>query len=907
MSGDGNSIDQSRTVNIYYGLPPDQPSPNRSDRNEKTLINAVWTEVDDRLRQSLHNAILIRLDMAEQRSQVSRPWDSELRTADQNAKPLPPNTPIAEVFDRRDVGGKLLVLGNPGAGKTTTMLDLAAALVQRANADPDEPIPVMVNLSSWQNPKQPFADWLLNELKLKYGVSQKLGQAWLSDKKLLPLLDGLDELPPARQEPAVLGLNTWLQSDTGAPRLLVCSRREEYELYAGKLDLNGAICLSPLTDEQLKDYLASLKMRHLWETLQHDDDLLELVRTPLLLSVSILANDAIDPQKWTTLVTTEERLNYVLDAYVIQRLHGEIISKQYSKDKEPIPQDTRQWLSLVAKQLMAQSQDEFLIEKIHLDWLTSESSTRLYKITLGIFSGALIGFTYGLVINLFPLIALIPYNHFRFDFFAGFSLLSIYLYRIFQHSLILAFLLASINSLSNLIKPIKEDNSKSDFFKDKILYSLLYGCLFGISICINLIFQDAKLELPSEIASVTWIKSITFLIAFTVLFFAFVGFLLPDLKRSLETVEIVQWSSNIFGKVFLRIIQSRLNLIRKLYPSLFLMSLMALLLWMALEADSIFHYNDLKIYFDIIYGSTSLDFLIFHTLKLVAGISLSFFIILFITCGMRVFLNVAGNPRRLLSRLDLIENLTSSISKEIAFDGLLRKIDLCLIFLNWALFQITNFHLIIILSMSLRSSGSLFKLLEQAFAQYLDAFSFTSSLLGSILPYVKIAFVISSMICLVAVIIVVSFAFLAAVFNGFHSKSILRRNTPNMGIKRSLMNSIFLGLMSGFLCGLASVSIGYISSHEDQVYYFSTWFNMGFLNGLWIISRGFGGAICGQHLALRCVLYWSGNGPWNYAHFLNHCTDRLLLQRVGGRYRFIHRLVQEHFAAMPLEQGREVR
>ncbi|MGG6238759.1 hypothetical protein ACQ4N7_08975 [Nodosilinea sp. AN01ver1] len=30
-------------------------------------------------------------------------------------------------------------------------------------------------------------------------------------------------------------------------------------------------------------------------------------------------------------------------------------------------------------------------------------------------------------------------------------------------------------------------------------------------------------------------------------------------------------------------------------------------------------------------------------------------------------------------------------------------------------------------------------------------------------------------------------------------------------------------------------------------------------------------------------------------------TDRLLLQRVGGRYRFIHKLVQEHFAAMPLK------
>ncbi len=59
---------------------------------------------------------------------------------------------------------------------------------------------------------------------------------------------------------------------------------------------------------------------------------------------------------------------------------------------------------------------------------------------------------------------------------------------------------------------------------------------------------------------------------------------------------------------------------------------------------------------------------------------------------------------------------------------------------------------------------------------------------------------------------------------------------------------------------------------------------------------------CTKHFVLRITLYQKAFVPWNYARFLNHCTDRLLLQRVGGRYRFIHKLLQDHFAAMPFEK-----
>ncbi|MEH2055123.1 MAG: hypothetical protein V7K97_02850 [Nostoc sp.] len=53
----------------------------------------------------------------------------------------------------------------------------------------------------------------------------------------------------------------------------------------------------------------------------------------------------------------------------------------------------------------------------------------------------------------------------------------------------------------------------------------------------------------------------------------------------------------------------------------------------------------------------------------------------------------------------------------------------------------------------------------------------------------------------------------------------------------------------------------------------------------------------------RSLEKWAGYIPWNYARFLNYCTDRLFLQRVGGRYRFLHKLLQEHFAQMEFKRN----
>jgi predicted NACHT family NTPase len=75
-----------------------------------------------------------------------------------------------QVFERPNIGGKLLILGKPGSGKTTTQLELAQALIERSEQRHDAPIPVLFNLSSWRDERQSINAWLVEELKSKYKV-----------------------------------------------------------------------------------------------------------------------------------------------------------------------------------------------------------------------------------------------------------------------------------------------------------------------------------------------------------------------------------------------------------------------------------------------------------------------------------------------------------------------------------------------------------------------------------------------------------------------------------------------------------------------------------------------------------------------------------------------------------------
>lgn len=330
--------------------------------NQLILLERVYQFwIEGVLECSVHHEAFIELNKREMKTAVSHnnPWQMVLTTPAGSPKQLPPGASIFDIFMEMDQA--LLILGEPGAGKTITLLELARDLIDQAYMEPVRPIPVVFTLSTWRG--QPFIEWLTDELHLRYKIPKATGQTWVEQGDLLLLLDGLDEVVAAHREACIKAINAY-QADYGLTGIAVCSRTQEYKASGATLALNGAVQLEALTPEQVDDYLQRLGdvSQGLRRRLSEDPALQELTRTPLMLSVMTVAYRE-SPGEEPAVSETKASHQPLFDVYVKQLLTRHHAPNGFT------PQQTISWLHCLAQKLRQHEQTEFFMEELQPSWL----------------------------------------------------------------------------------------------------------------------------------------------------------------------------------------------------------------------------------------------------------------------------------------------------------------------------------------------------------------------------------------------------------------------------------------------------------------------------------------------------------------------------------------------------------
>ena len=159
---------------------------------------------------------------------------------------------------------RLVVLGEAGGGKTVLAMELARRLL--AARQSGDPVPVIVPVAAWDPQKTSLFDWIAGQLiRTNSGLARRVSdgrrtitraQVLLDRMKVLPILDGLDELTESSRPIATLAINRYGWSQP----LVVTCRNEEYlqiieKEHGTPVARAAVIKLQPLHIADIKGYL----------------------------------------------------------------------------------------------------------------------------------------------------------------------------------------------------------------------------------------------------------------------------------------------------------------------------------------------------------------------------------------------------------------------------------------------------------------------------------------------------------------------------------------------------------------------------------------------------------------------------------------------------------------------------
>jgi formylglycine-generating enzyme required for sulfatase activity len=191
------------------------------------------------------------------------------------------SVPLPDITEAIHKHAAFVILGEPGAGKTTTLQKIAFEAARALLAGGQGRVPLFVRLSQ-QGERDPFS-FLRDEWELRTGTD--LADTLPAGCVLL-LADGVNELPRDERAERLKAWRLFAADWTGANQIIFTGREKDYE---GQLDL-PRVRVEPLDDDRIAHYLRQNGAEGLGALLDDPrSHLREMARNPFNLALLVYA------------------------------------------------------------------------------------------------------------------------------------------------------------------------------------------------------------------------------------------------------------------------------------------------------------------------------------------------------------------------------------------------------------------------------------------------------------------------------------------------------------------------------------------------------------------------------------------------------------------------------------------
>ncbi|WP_447004667.1 NACHT domain-containing protein [Saccharothrix isguenensis] len=160
---------------------------------------------------------------------------------------------VVRAFQRNP---RMVFLGEPGAGKSTTAMLLTMGLLDRRT---DGPVPFLLPLSTWDPNAEDVRTWMTRRLYEDHPALRNTelygsyaGDLLVEQRRVFPVLDGLEQIPPDRRADALDRIN---RAFPGAQPLVLTSRTDEFADTGVPVQGAHVVQLQPLDQEEIAGYL----------------------------------------------------------------------------------------------------------------------------------------------------------------------------------------------------------------------------------------------------------------------------------------------------------------------------------------------------------------------------------------------------------------------------------------------------------------------------------------------------------------------------------------------------------------------------------------------------------------------------------------------------------------------------